>query len=158
MGELIRQRFGVTLSLVSVGALLARVGLTPQKPLRRAYQQDPEAIVRWQRETPSPTRPSARGNIYLWGESELRADALHGKTRGAKGHTPVAAVPGQRQGIGAASAVSAKGAFGVTTDRGGMNCELFVTFLQRLMRGRRKPLHLVLDNLPAHKKGPRVDR
>ena len=33
-----------------------------------------------------------------------------------------------------------------------MNCELFVTFLQRLMRGRRKPLHLVLDNLPAHKK------
>lgn len=51
MGELIRQRFGVTLSLVSVGALLARVGLTPQKPLRRAYRQDPEAIVRWQRET-----------------------------------------------------------------------------------------------------------
>lgn len=51
VAELITQRFGVTLSLASVGALLARVGLTPQKPLQRAYQRDPEAITRWQRET-----------------------------------------------------------------------------------------------------------
>lgn len=152
--ELIAQRFEVTLSLASVGALLARVGLTPQKPLQRAYQRDPEAIARWQRETyPEIARQAKRdgADIYFWDESGFRADAVHGKTWGAKGQTPVVAVPGQRQGISAASAVSAKGAFWFTTYKGGLNGDLFVTMLRRLMRGRRKPLHLVLDNLPAHK-------
>ena len=49
--ELIAQRFGVRLSLASIGAVLARQGLTSQKPLERAYQRDPDAIDRWQRET-----------------------------------------------------------------------------------------------------------
>lgn len=154
VGALITQRFGVTLSLASVGALLARVGLTPQKPLQRAYQRDPEAITRWQRETyPAIARQAKRdgANLYFWDESGFRADAVHGKTWGAKGQTPVVEVPGQRQGISAASAVSAKGAFWFTTYKGGLNGELFVTFLRRLMRGQRKPLHLILDNLPAHK-------
>ncbi len=152
--DLIAQRFGVTLSLASVGALLARVGLTPQKPLQRAYQRDPEAIARWQRETyPGIARQAKRdgADIYFWDESGLRADGVQGKTWGAKGQTPVMAVPGQRQGISAASAVSAKGAFWFATYKGGLNAELFITLLRRLTRGRRKPLHLVLDNLPAHK-------
>ncbi len=68
VGELITQRFDVTLSLASVGALLARVGLTPQKPLQRAYQRDPEAIARWQRETPqSLARPGTTGRISTSG-------------------------------------------------------------------------------------------
>lgn len=152
--ELIAQRLGVSLSLASVGALLARVGLTAQKPLQRAYQWDPDAIERWQRETyPAIARQAKRdkADIYFWDESGFRADSVHGKTWGAKGYTPVVSVPGQRQGISAASAVSAKGAFWFATYKGGLNDDLFVTFLQRLMRGRRKPLHLILDNLPAHK-------
>jgi transposase len=51
---LIQREFGVSLSLASVGTLLARLGLTPQKPLQRAYQRDPQAIERWQRERPIP--------------------------------------------------------------------------------------------------------
>lgn len=152
--ELIAQRFGVTLSLASVGAVLARVGLTPQKPLQRAYQRDPEAIERWQRETyPAIARQAKRDNadIYFWDESGFRADSVHGRTWGAKGHTPVVSVPGQRQGISAASAVSAKGAFWFATYKGGLNGTLFITLLRRMMRGRRKPLHLVVDGLPAHK-------
>ena len=152
--ELIAQRFAVKLSLASVGELLARQGLTPQKPLQRAYQRDPEAIARWQRETyPTLARQAKRdqADIYFWDESGFRADTVHGKTWGAKGQTPVVGVPGQRQGISAASAVSAQGAFWFATYAGGLNGALFVTFLHRLMHRRRKPLHLVLDNLPAHK-------
>ncbi|AOU98308.1 hypothetical protein BI364_10355 [Acidihalobacter yilgarnensis] len=59
--ELIAQRLGVSLSLASVGALLARVGLTAQKPLQRAYQRDPDAIERWQRET----YPAILDSIFL---------------------------------------------------------------------------------------------
>jgi len=152
--DLIEQRFSERLSLASVGALLARQGLTPQKPLQRAYQRDPEAIERWQRETyPAIARTAKRdkADIYFWDESGFRADAVHGTTWGAKAHTPVVSVPGQRQGISAASAVSSKGAFWFATYPGGLNGDLFVRLLGKMMRARRKPLHLVLDGLPAHK-------
>jgi transposase len=39
--ELIQRKFGVGLSLASVGALLARLGLTAQNPLQRAYPRKP---------------------------------------------------------------------------------------------------------------------
>ena len=152
--ELIVRRFGVRLSLASIGAVLARQGLTPQKPLQRAYQRDPAAIARWQRETyPAIARTAKRdkAEIYFWDESGFRANAVHGTTWGAKGQTPVVAVPGQRQGISAASAISSKGAFWFATYAGGLNGERFMTLLRRLMRGRRRPLHLILDGLPAHK-------
>jgi transposase len=152
--ELILQRFGVRLSLASIGAVLARQGLTPQKPLQRAYQRDPIAIVRWQRETyPAIVRRAKRdkAEISFWDESGFRADAVQGRTWGAKGQTPVVSVPGQRQGISAASAISAKGAFWFATYAGGLTGERFVTLLRRMLRGRRTPLHLILDGLPAHK-------
>jgi transposase len=152
--DVIVQRFGVRLSLASIGAVLARQGLTPQKPLQRAYQRDPAAIVRWQRETyPAIARTAKRdqAEIYFWDESGFRADAVQGRTWGAKGQTPVVSVPGQRQRISAASAISAKGAFWFATYAGGLTGERFVTVLRRLLRGRRKPLHLILDGLPAHK-------
>ncbi|MGH6630336.1 MAG: IS630 family transposase, partial [Burkholderiales bacterium] len=152
--ELIAERFGVRLSLASIGAVLARQGLTPQKPLQRAYQRDPEAIARWQRETyPAIARKAKRdkAEIYFWDESGFRADAVQGTTWGAKGETPVVSVPGQRQSISAASAVSAKGAFWFVTYPGALTAVLFIDLLRRMMRGRRQPLHLILDGLPAHK-------
>lgn len=152
--ELIAQRFGTRLSLASIGAVLARQGLTPQKPLQRAYQRDPDAIARWERETyPTIARQAKRthAEIYFWDESGFRADAVHGKTWGARARTPVVQVPGQRQRISAASAVSAKGAFWFATYAGALTGPLFVDLLRRMMRRRRKPLHLILDGLPAHK-------
>jgi len=63
----------------------------------------------------------------------------------------VVQVPGQRQSLSAASAVSSKGAFWFATYAGALTGPLFVDLLRRMMRGRRKPLHLILDGLPAHK-------
>ena len=76
---------------------------------------------------------------------------MHGKTWGVKGQTPVVERPGQRQSISAASAVNAKGAFWYCTYQGGLNAELFVVLLRRMMRHRTKPVHLVVDGLPAHR-------
>jgi transposase len=151
---LIQREWSVCLSLASVGALLARLGLTPRKPLQRAYRRDPEAIGRWQRETYLAIAQEARetqADVYFWDESGFRADALQGKTKGVKGQTPVVQVPGQRQSIGSVSAVSAKGEFWFSTYVGGLTGEMFLGFLKQLMRRRKKPLHLVLDNLSAHK-------
>ena len=152
--ELIELKFDVVLSLASVGALLARLGLTAQKPLQRAYQRDPEAIERWQRETWPALAEQARrdgAQIYFWDESGFRADGVQGKTWTPVGQTPVVKVPGQRQSISAASAVSSRGAFWFATYKGGLNGALFVELLKKLMHRRKKPMCLVVDGLPAHK-------
>jgi transposase len=88
VGRLIEQKFGIRLGLTAVGALLARLGLTPQKPLQRAYQRDPEAIEKWRRETfPAIAKQAkaAGGEVSFWDESGFRADSVHGKTWGKKG-------------------------------------------------------------------------
>jgi transposase len=155
VAELIEKKFGVRLGLTAVGELLAKLGLTPQKPLQRAYQRDPEAIEKWQQETfPQIARVAkAQGaEIFFWDESGFRADTVHGKTWAVRGQTPVVQRPGQRQSISAASAVNAKGAFWFCTYEAAFNAELFVELLQKMMHRRKKPIHLVLDSLPAHKK------
>ena len=154
VAQLIADRFGIELSLASVGKLLADLNLTPQKPLKRAYERDPAAIEAWQRTIYPQLAARAKrqgAEIYFWDESGFRADAIQGKTWGVKGQTPVVEVPGTRQSISAASAVNASGAFWFVTYKGGMTAELFVELLKHIMRGRRKPLFLVLDSLPAHK-------
>jgi transposase len=156
--ELIEREFGARLGLTAVGMLLAKLGLTPQKPLQRAYQRDPEAIAKWQSEVYPGIAKDARARgaeIYFWDESGFRADAVHGLTWGVKGQTPEVRVPGQRQSVSAASAVTAKGAFWFVTYKGGLKAEQFVDFLKKLMKHRKKPVDLILDNLPAHK-GPIV--
>jgi transposase len=156
--ELIEREFGVKLGVTAVGMLLAKLGLTPQKPLQRAYQRDPEAIAAWQTTIYPQIAKAAKASgaeIYFWDESGFRADAVHGRTWGVRGETPVVAVPGQRQSVSAASAVTARGGFWFVTYKGGLNAEMFIGFLRKLMKHRRKPLIVILDSLPAHK-GPLV--
>jgi transposase len=157
VASLIERQFGIQLGRTAVGALLAKLGLTPQKPLQRAYQRDPAAIEQWQRDSfPAIAKQAkaAGGAVYFWDESGFRADAVHGRTWRVKGQTPVIERPGQRQSISAASAVTAKGAFWYCTYEGGLSAELFVSLLRRMMRNRVKPVHLVVDGLPAHKTAP----
>ena len=154
VAELIEQKFGIRLGLTAIGALLAKLNLTPQKPLQRAYQRDPVAIERWRREIyPAIARQAKAegGEVFFWDESGFRADTVHGRTWGVRGRTPVVPCPGQRQRISAASAVNATGGFWYCTYEGGLTAELFVRLLRQMMRHRVKPVHLVVDGLPAHK-------
>lgn len=154
VAQLIERKFGIDLGVTSVGSLLAKLQLTPQKPLQRAYQRDPEAIALWQEQTyPALARQAKRegAEILFWDESGFRADTVHGKTWGLRGHTPIVHRPGQRQSISAASAVGPRGEFWFCTYAGGLSGELFVELLGRLMHRRKKPVRLILDGLPAHK-------
>lgn len=90
--------------------------------------------------------------ILFWDESEFRADTVHGKTWGLRGQTPIVHRSGQRQSVSAASAVSARWEFWFCTSPGGLNGELFVELLRRLMHRRKQSVFLVLDGLPAHRR------
>jgi transposase len=81
--ELVQREFAITLSLASIGTMLARLNLTPQKPLQRAYQRDPAAIERWQHDRYPAIAGQARdenADIFFWDESGFRADSVHGRT------------------------------------------------------------------------------
>lgn len=106
---LIQEKMGVELCLTSVGKLLASLNLTPQKPLRRAYERDPVAVELWQKETYPQLKKRAKklgARIFFLDEAGFQSDPPLGRTCGLKGHTPVVPSSGQRQSINVISAVT----------------------------------------------------
>jgi transposase len=92
IGSLIHNLFGIKLSRWTVGRYLRRWGLSPQKPLRRAYEQDPEAVRRWLQEEYPALRKQAkkeRARIYCGDEMGLRSGHQASRTWGFRGDTPV---------------------------------------------------------------------
>ena len=151
---MIREKMGVELCLTSVGKLLASLEITPQKPLRRAYERDPLAVERWRMQDYPKLRRRAKklgAMIFFLDEAGFQSDPPLGRTYGLKGHTPVVASSGQRQSINVISAVNASGAFWAATYTGKLDAEGFVVFLRNFMKGRRTKVFLVVDGHPAHK-------
>ncbi len=155
VGELVFKKYGMKLSLGSIGTLLARLNLTPQKPLQQIYQRDKKTIKRWQRDVyPTITKQAKKekADIYFWGESDFHTDSAAKNTSASPGNTLAIKVPGRGQNIHTASAINSKGEFWLATYSGRLTGELFVELLVGLMYKRKRPLHLVIDGLPAHKK------
>ena len=151
---LIAQRFAVKLSLVSVGRLLAQLGLTCQRPLFRAYQQDSSLVEHWLKEEYPKIRARAKrekAEIFFEDESGVRSDFHSGTTWAPKGKTPVVRVTGQRFSLNMISAVSPRGELRFMVVRGGVNAGVFIDFLKRLMHGQRRPVYLIVDGHPSHR-------
>ena len=154
IARLIFKRTGVRLSLVSVGRLLAQLGLTCQKPLWRAYQQDGTRVEQWlKREYPRIRVQAKRENaeIYFEDESGVRSDFHSGKTWAVQGETPIVRVTGQRFSLNMISAVSPRGALRFMVVKGGVGAKVFISFLKRLMHGQRRPVYLIVDGHPSHR-------
>ena len=152
--SLLEQKFGLSLGLTAVGRLLAGLEITPQKPLRRAYERDPQRIQKWVDDDYPKLRRRAKkygAKIYFLDEAGFHSDPVLGRTYGLKGQTPVVTTSGQRQSINAISAVNAKGEFWYNVYSGKLNASRFVEFLQDLMKGRRERVFLVVDGHPSHK-------
>lgn len=151
---LIAEKMGAELGLTAVGRLLASLDITPQKPLRRAYERDPAAVALWQKESyPKLKRRANRlgAKIFFLDEAGFQSDPPLGRTYGLKGQTPVVRTSGQRQSLNVISAVNARGEFWAATYTGKLNAEAFVAFLQNFMQARRGKVFLVVDGHPAHK-------
>jgi transposase len=152
--ELIRREFGVRLSEVSVGRLLGQLGLSPQRPLYRAYQQNPEAVARWKAETyPQLRREAAQvgATISFADEAGVRSDYHAGTTWARVGQTPVVATTGDRFGINLISAVAAKAKLRFAAYEGSFNGSVFIDFCRRLLADASGPVFLVLDGHPVHR-------
>src|SRR5271157_619393 len=154
IAEMVQDRFDISLTLPSIGRLLTSLDITPQKPLRRAYERDEKEIQHWKEEKYPELRKRAKqrgADIFFLDEVGVRSDSPLGRSYGLKGRTPVVKTSGQRQKINAISAVNAKGAFWYNVYSGMLTAAIFVVMLTDLMKGRKKPVMLVIDGLPVHK-------
>ncbi len=152
--DLILEKFAIKLSEVSVGRLLHELGLTPQRPLRRAYQQNPERVECWLKEEYPAIRKeakAAKATIYFGDEAGVRSDYHSGTTWAPKGQTPIVRTTGSRHSLNLVSAISAKGSMRFMTVNGKMTADLFVEFLKRLLKNQNSPVFLIVDGHPVHR-------
>ena len=110
VGQLIEAEFKIKLSVRGVGKYLKRWGFTPQKPIRRAYEQSPEAIKKWlDEEYPAIAAKPRRkvANIH-WGDETALVNTHVHRSYAPKGETPVTLAPGSRQKLSMISTVTNK--------------------------------------------------
>jgi transposase len=151
---LIVNRFGVHLSRSSVSRLLHQLGLSAQRPLWRAYQQNPEAVQRWLTEDfPKIQRRAKRegAQIFFADEAGVRSDYHSGTTWGKRGQTPIVSSTGARFGINLISAVSAQGELRFMITKGRVTATVFIDFLKRLLVNATGPVFVIADGHPTHR-------
>ena len=154
VAELIKDRFKVQLSKWTVGRLLKQWGMSPQKPVKKAYQQQPEVVKNWlDKDYPRIARKAAQEKAeVLWGdEMGVRSDDQIGRTYGKVGQTPVVKVSGQRFSCQMISTVSNRGNLRFMIFEGKFNAEVCITFLKRLIKDAKRKIFLILDGHPVHK-------
>jgi transposase len=144
--DLIRLQFDVEMTPQGVGQLLRRLGLSPQRPLYRAYQQNPEAVQQWKEDRYPAIREQARqegAEIYFGDESGVRTDHHAGTTWAPVGQTPVVEVTGERKSVNMISAVSPGGTLHFDVFFGTCDATVFVEFLKKLMHDAPGPVFLI---------------
>jgi transposase len=152
--EVIRREFGVALSVVSVGRLLRKPGMSPQRPLHRAYQQNPEAAGRWKNEEYPAIRAQAEAEgatIWFADEAGIRSDYHAGTTWSPAGQAPQVKNTGARYSVNMISVVPAKGALRFAVYEANTNAAIFIDFCKRLLHDAAGPVYLIVDGHPAHR-------
>lgn len=151
--DLIRQRFKVSVSIVTVGRILESIGLSPQRPLYRAFQQDPEKVEKWKKETYPKIRKDAAAvgaSIFFADEAAVRTDFHAGTTWAPVGQTPVVKSTGERKAIMMASAITSRGELRFHLHEGSFKAENFIEFCKQLLGDAEGDIFLIVDGSSVH--------
>lgn len=151
--DLIRNEYGITMPLRTVGAYLRRWGYTPKRPRRHARHQDPEEVQEWiEHVYPAIVEASVRedGDIHWCDERGVGANDFLGRGYAPVGQTPSLVVSAHPCHMNQVVTISNEGQMRFMTYKDKMNGTLFVSFLTRLVRGAERKIFLIVDRLPAH--------
>ena len=154
--QLILRKFAVRVSVRSVRRYLKSWGFTPQRPTRRAYEQDSEAVQWWIKEQYPAIRARAKqekARIYWGDQMGVRSDDQGGRCYAPKGKTPVVAGTGQRFGCNMMSAITNRGDLAFMIFKRRFTAPVCVQFLRRLVKHAERKVFLILDGHPVHKSG-----
>lgn len=153
VSQLIEDRLGVKVPIRTIGEYLKRWGFTPQKPIKKAYEQRPAEVRKWlDEEYPQiAARAKAEQAEIHWGdETGLRSDDVRGRGYAPKGQTPVVRVNNKREGLSIISTVTNQGKVRWKVFEGAINADVLVDFFKRLIKDAERKVFLILDNLKVH--------
>ncbi len=151
--NVIESVYGVRLTVRNMGKYLKRWGFTPQRPLKKAYEQSPAAVSNWVHEEYPTIAAAAKqeGAEIQWGdETGLRSDDVRGRGYAPKGKTPVVLANANRAKLSVILTVTNKGQMRWKVFSGALNAKILIGFMKRLVHGRQKRVFLILDNLRVH--------
>jgi transposase len=148
------RELGVRRSRWVWGRWLFAKGFTPQKPARRAYEQDPAAVERWLKVDYPAVQAEAKAEgaeIHWLDEAGVRSDCISGKGYAPRGQTPVRPLPGKRFGVNYIATVSNLGVLRFMVFAGRFTAAVLLVFLARLLQGRAGKVYVILDGHPSHR-------
>ncbi len=151
--ELIERELGVILAINTTGDYLRSWGYTPQKPKKRAYEQNPKQVQQWlDEEYPAIKDKAKEENAEIhWGdETGVKNNCQHGRSYAPKGKTPVKKSMSKRFSANMVSTVTNQGKVEFMIYSGTMNSDRFIEFLKQLIKGKKRKIYLILDNLRVH--------
>lgn len=151
--ELIYRQYGIVIAIRTVGEYLRRWNFTPQRPVKRAYEQQPKAVQRWLDEVYPEIQIKAKqesAEIHWGDETGFRNDHHYGRGYSLRGKTPEVRLSAKRVGINMISSVTNQGKVRFMIYRKSMNAQILIKFLRRLIKGSDRKIILILDNLRVH--------
>jgi len=149
----IRQMYRIDLPIRTIGDYLKRWGLTPQKPVKRAYEQDPVKVARWlESEYPEiAARATKEKAVINWGdETGIQSDAYNARGFSPRGKAPVIQLNVKKSSISMISAISNQGTVRFMLYREKMSSPVLIRFMSRLIKESQRKVFLILDNLKVH--------
>ena len=151
--ELIQDKMGVKLAIRTVGNYLSSWGFSPQKPLKRAYEQSPSKVQKWLDDTYPAIKEKVKkegGEIYWGDETGIRSDSQRGRGYAPIGKTPVIKLSAKRTSTNMIAAITNQGKVRFQIYDGRMNAKQLVQFMKRLIHEAKRKVFLILDNLRVH--------
>lgn len=149
----IETKFGFRLSLMTIGRYLKQWGFTPQKPARQAIERNQAAVDLWIKEQyPAIQRQAIKeqATIYWGDEMGIRSTDQTGRSYARKGQTPVIPSTAKRFGCNMISAISNRGGLKFMIFRDRFTAEVFIGYLERLMKSSKRKVYLIVDNHKVH--------
>jgi transposase len=151
--QLIKDQFNVSIAIRTVGDYLNRWGYTPQKPKRKAYEQNPKLVGQWlKQDYPKIAQAAKAENAEIhWGdETGIKNECQYGRSYAPKGKTPVRTSMAKKLSLNMISTVTNQGKVRFMSYKGGMNAQVFIKFLKGLIKGASRKIYLIVDNLRVH--------
>lgn len=151
--QAIKKKFGIDLPLRTITDYLKRWGFTPQKPAKRAYEQNNKAVQQWlDTSYPEITARAKQEKAEIhWGdETGVQSDAYNAKGFAPKGKTPIVRLNAKKSSINMISAITNQGKVRFMLYGENMTSQVFIKFLARLIKDAKSKVFLILDNHRVH--------
>ena len=154
VSELIWREYGIRRSVWQIGRYLKEWGFTPQKPVYQFYEQNNELVKEWLTKVYPKIKKKAqqeRATIFWGDETGIWSKDTRGRSFAPKGKTPHVLKTGKQFGITMISAITNRGKLFFMFHKGGVNSEVFLKFLVKLIKNQKNKIFLIVDNFPSHK-------